>query len=890
MSDRNDRPAATYAPGGIIDLNDVSPPSTCWDRPDDAAGAASGYAPNGIIDFNDIWQPPARYDLDEIRYRLAATARDWLPQLFPRARLSADKKTLRCADLSGRPPRNEGSCVIHLEGRFAGWGFDYATGESAGPIDMVYHGTGTSGTALFEEAARWARMDRPAPPPRPVPPKPDHSLEIARILAGCQPLAGTAAETYLQRRGLRDPGCADLLFHPDLTDYATCRGWPGMVARPRDARGEPVGGIHRTFLLDDGTAKAPAGKKMLGTIAGGCVRLHPLGPDDHLGIAEGIETALSAHAIFGVPTWAALSAEGLRRWQWPADVARVTIFADAGAAGAEAAAVLADRLGTAGIAHDIVAPLHGDDFNDDLCRGASASDYQTPRDDAPPAPLRLSTLAEFEAAAQTLTSPPDLAVLGQILGQLARARMEPLPEHQALTAIKAASGLAMSVLEKQLGELRRQLNATGDIGRRAIRPPWAGRLRLDLTGNPERNEANVITALSSDEAFAGTLVFDEFRQEIVVNRPLPWDPDAAAIPRPWTDADDVRCAEWLQRRDINVAPMVVSRSVGAVARDIRVHPVREYLNRLQWDGTPRLEAWTITHLGAEDTPLNRSFGASWMIGAVARIMQPGAKADHMLILEGPQGAKKSSALATLAGDGWFTDELAEIGSKDAALQMRGVWIIEIAELDAIGRAEVSRIKAFLSRTVDRYRPPYDRYVVDVPRQCVFAGSVNHDTYLRDETGNRRFWPVRCGRIDLDALQRDRDQLWAEAVVRYRQGAIWWIDDHDLIAAANAEQEARVEPDAWHALIERWLVFEKRQVNRGYGGFDDWQTVEAERSTPVVDVSVGEILHQAIGIEPGKWTRNDQMRVGAYLRMQGWTRYRGRIGSQEENSREWRYRR
>ena len=323
--------------------------------------------------------------------------------------------------------------------------------------------------------------------------------------------------------------------------------------------------------------------------------------------------------------------------------------------------------------------------------------------------------------------------------------------------------------------------------------------------------------MSCDEAFAGTLVFDEFRQEIVVNRPLPWDEDDAAIPRPWTDADDVRCAEWLQRREINVAPVVVSRSVGAVARDIRIHPVREYLNRLHWDGTPRLEGWTVTHLGAEDTPLNRAFGSLWMISAVARILQPGSKADHMLILEGPQGAKKSTALAVLAGDGWFTDELAEIGSKDAALQMRGVWIIEIAELDAIGRAEVSRIKAFLSRTVDRYRPPYDRYVVDVPRQCVFAGSVNPDTYLRDETGNRRFWPVRCGCIDLDALRRDRDQLWAEAVVRYREGAIWWIDDRDLITAANAEQEARVQGDAWNARIDRWLVFERRQVNHGYAG-------------------------------------------------------------------------
>ena len=259
----------------------------------------------------------------------------------------------------------------------------------------------------------------------------------------------------------------------------------------------------------------------------------------------------------------------------------------------------------------------------------------------------------------------------------------------------------------------------------------------------------------------------------------------------------------------------------------------------------------------------------------------------MLILEGPQGAKKSTALAVLAGDGWFTDELAEIGSKDAALQMRGVWIIEIAELDAIGRAEVSRIKAFLSRTVDRYRPPYDRYVVDVPRQCVFAGSVNPDTYLRDETGNRRFWPVRCGCIDLDALRRDRDQLWAEAVVRYREGAIWWIDDRDLIAAANVEQEARVHPDAWHCLIERWLVFEQRQVNRGYAGFDDWQTEETERAQSLNDVSVAEILAQAIRIEPGKWTRGDQMRVTAYLKANGWEKYQVRTGGRK-SAREWRY--
>jgi len=863
----------------MIDLNDGPVTST------DALALSSSAA---IIDLNDVWQPPPRYDLADVRRRLADTAGDWLPPLFPQARLSSDKKTLRCADLSGRPPRKEGSCVIHLDGRFAGWGFDYATGESAGPIDLIHHATGLTNASLFEEAARLARMDGPAPPVRSTPAKPDHSLEVARILAGCKPLDGTLAEKYLKGRGLRDPGCADLLFNPDITDFAAKRGWPGMVAVVRDGAGEPTGGIHRTFLLDDGTDKAPPGRKMLGTMAGDTVRLAPIGDDGHLGIAEGIETALSANAMFGVPTWAALSADSIRRWQWPAAVRRVTIFADAGAAGIQAAATLADRLNIAGIPNDTLSPLHGDDFNDDLRRGASAQDYEA-RNDETPAPVVLRTVAEFDAAAETLTNPPELQALGHILGQIVQARLEPLAERQVLTTIKSRTGIAMSILEKQMRELRRRVSGGGDVGAPAARPPWAHRLRIDGDGNPERNEANVITALSCDEAFAGTLVFDEFRQEIVVNRPLPWDDAGNEPPRPWSDADDVRCAEWLQRREINVTPNVVSRSVGAVARDIRVHPVREYLNRLQWDGTPRLERWTVSHLGAEDTELNRAFGSLWMIGAVARIMRPGAKVDHMLILEGPQGAKKSTALKVLAGDGWFTDELAEIGSKDAAQQMRGVWIIEIAELDAIGRAEVSRIKAFLSRTVDRYRPPYERYVVDVPRQCVFAGSVNPDTYLRDETGNRRFWPVRCGSIDLDALRRDRDQLWAEAVVRYRDGAIWWLDDRELIAAANAAQEARVQGDAWDGVIERWLVFEKRRVNRGYAGYDDWQSEEIERAQPLTDVSVGEILEQAIGIEPARWSRLDQMRVSAYLKSKGWEKYQIRLGGRG-SARDWRYRR
>src|SRR4051794_2544474 len=157
-----------------------------------------------------------------IREQLGATAADWLPELFPQARLSPDRKTLRCADLSGRPPRNEGSCVITLRGPRAGWGYDHATGESAGPIDLIHYATGLADGALFEEAARLARMQGRRPggivPTQPTRPR-DYTLEVARILDGCQPLAGSLAETYLRGRGLEDPASPDLRFHPDLTDF-----------------------------------------------------------------------------------------------------------------------------------------------------------------------------------------------------------------------------------------------------------------------------------------------------------------------------------------------------------------------------------------------------------------------------------------------------------------------------------------------------------------------------------------------------------------------------------------------------------------------------------------------------------------------------------------------
>jgi predicted P-loop ATPase len=193
---------------------------------------------------------------------------------------------------------------------------------------------------------------------------------------------------------------------------------------------------------------------------------------------------------------------------------------------------------------------------------------------------------------------------------------------------------------------------------------------------------------------------------------------------------------WLHQQGIFVSVETTGQAIEAVAPDRSFHPVRKYLRDLQWDGKARLQSWLADFLGVDPSPYAAAVGSRWMISAVARVFVPGCKADCCLILEGEQGIRKSTALRVLAQP-WFTDEIADLGSKDAALQTRGVWVIEIAELDSLARSDVGRIKAFMSRGSDRFRPPYGKRPIDSPRQCVFAGSVNHGTYLRDETLLRR---------------------------------------------------------------------------------------------------------------------------------------------------------
>jgi predicted P-loop ATPase len=275
-------------------------------------------------------------------------------------------------------------------------------------------------------------------------------------------------------------------------------------------------------------------------------------------------------------------------------------------------------------------------------------------------------------------------------------------------------------------------------------------------------------------------------------------------PREWRSIDDARLAEWLQLEGIQVGPGVAATAVEVVANEHGFNPVRKYLGGLVWDGTRRLNGWLSTYLGVKVTLYTVGVGMRWMVSAVARIDDPGCKADHVLILEGDQGPGKSSALEILGGP-WFSDQLSSLDSKDSSGDLQGAWIIELGELDSIAKADIPRVKQYLSRRVDRYRPPYGRRVESFPRRCVFAGTHNPSgPWDKDATGGRRFWPVKVGKIDLEALKRDRDQLWAEAVRYYIEDFNWWITDPQELKLAEDEQSARQEHDPWHDIIADFL--------------------------------------------------------------------------------------
>jgi len=293
----------------------------------------------------------------------------------------------------------------------------------------------------------------------------------------------------------------------------------------------------------------------------------------------------------------------------------------------------------------------------------------------------------------------------------------------------------------------------------------------------------------------------------------------------------------------------------AEARRNQYDPLVEYLSGLQWDGKTRVDTWLPDYLGTDDTRYTRAIGRKSLIGAVARALSPGVKNDTMVVLEGEQGVGKSTALRYLFGDRFFVDHLPDFSSKDSFQQLQGAWCVEVAELSALTKADVKDVKQFLSRLVDKFRPPFGRLPIQVPRRTVLWGTVNPEEgqgYLKDTTGGRRFWPVETNEISLSSILLDRDQLWAEAVQAFRAGERWHLEEAEDIALAKEQQSLRREVHPWEEPIGQWLM-------------GKWEC------------TVPEVLIDALKITPDKQNTQSSRMVGACLRALGWRSVTKRVG-------------
>jgi putative DNA primase/helicase len=327
---------------------------------------------------------------------------------------------------------------------------------------------------------------------------------------------------------------------------------------------------------------------------------------------------------------------------------------------------------------------------------------------------------------------------------------------------------------------------------------------------PSGTLGGLVHVLTSRPEWRGNIALDTFARRVVLRRPPPYDPERPRG-KPIGDEDHDRIRLWLERTlGLAVARARVADAVRIVAAESAFHPVADYLDALVWDGVPRVDTWLETYAGVvPESPAHRALvravSRKWLVSCVARAKAPGCKVDTMLILEGAQGIGKSRALAALAGEAFFCDSLLDIRSKEACQTIQGVWIYELAELDALLGRETSVTKAFLSRAVDRFRSPYGRVPEVVPRSVVFCGTVNHGGYLKDRTGNRRFWVMRCSSpLDPEGLGAARDALWAEARARYEAGEPWHLGLDDE-ARMREEQAARVEGDPWEDVIAAWTT-------------------------------------------------------------------------------------
>lgn len=333
--------------------------------------------------------------------------------------------------------------------------------------------------------------------------------------------------------------------------------------------------------------------------------------------------------------------------------------------------------------------------------------------------------------------------------------------------------------------------------------PWLSGLRRDHANRVRLFQLNIEHILDHAPEYKDALAYDEFSQQIIITRAIPGGGNPGdKVTAQHTLAFRRFCEELLE---ISFPIKLIEDGMFAVACRKRQHLIRDYLVGLQWDGTKRLHRLHDVYFGAVDTPYNSAVMQKFLIAAAARALDPGCKVDTCMVLEGGQGVGKSTSLQVLFfRPDFINDTPIDLRSKDAYIAIQGKWCVEFAELDGLSKVDAARVKAFLSLSNDCYRGVFERNATSHPRSCVFIATCNEAVYLLDTTGARRFWPVEVGQVDLHALARDREQLWAEAVAAYHAGSPWHLSKEEE-GLARMEQDLRRQEHQWEAPIAEFIA-------------------------------------------------------------------------------------
>lgn len=367
-------------------------------------------------------------------------------------------------------------------------------------------------------------------------------------------------------------------------------------------------------------------------------------------------------------------------------------------------------------------------------------------------------------------------------------------------------------------------------------------LALDPRGSPYAHIANAALVLESHPEIKGKIWFDSFRRKI-------YHTTRSDIAQLWTDADTRRMTAWMQQ-NLEIHKMsgtVIDDAVQLAGERNQRNSLTEWLEGLVWDGTERLDTWLSDCLGAERNPYNDAVARNWPISMVARAFSPGCQVDTMPVLEGQMGRGKSRFLDVLASP-WFAALQIAFGEKDFFQAIQGRWLIEVPDMSGFSRREHTQILATITTRVDVFRKSHGRITEEYPRVTVFAATSETDDYLADSRGRRRYWPLRCGDISLEALAAQREQVFAEALIRYRAGEGWW----HMPGATDEEQLARTSQDLW-------------TENVLYHADTLWDERDLTRDARITST----LLLTKIGVELHRQADADKARIARIMRANGW---------------------